>query len=135
MFKKLWFKNKLYLSFFIQITFIAEYHFFHISTGIFFNVSNPILYVFKAFFICNIIDQHNAHRTSVVSGRYSTEPLLSCSVPEQETCKFWKTINTKLLLLKKSYHICSLTFLPSRSIVRILKSIPENKSPIYLTIH
>ena len=47
--------------------------------------------------------------------------------------KMKKWISNKLFLKQQTYHICNLIFFPSRSIVRILKSIPENQRVFLLT--
>ena len=72
-----------YLSLFIQFTLVAQKHFFYVRSGVLFNIPNPVLDVFKAFFICDVVYEHNAHGSSIIRGCDGPEPLLTSSVPEK----------------------------------------------------
>ena len=102
----------------------------------FFDISDPIFDVVKGFFICNIINEHNPHSPSVICSGYSSETFLKYLrlVMVCLSGKYFKGLY-RLLWAFKALHvitwpavsqICSLIFLPSSSIVRILKSMPRN---------
>lgn len=47
------------------------------------NVSQPFADILKAFSIGNVIDQQDAHGSSVVRGCNGVKTLLSCCIPEK----------------------------------------------------
>ena len=103
----------------------------------FFDISDPIFDVVKGFFICNIINEHNPHSPSVICSGYSSETFLKY-LRLVMVCLSGKYFNKglyRLLWAFKALHVItwpavsqiwSLIFLPSSSIVRILKSMPRN---------
>ena len=99
----------------------------------FFDISDPIFDVVKGFFICNIINEHNPHSPSVICSGYSSETFLKC-LRLTMVCFSGKHFYRLLWALKALHvitwpavsQIWSLIFLPSSSIVRILKSMPRN---------
>lgn len=45
------------------------------------NVAQPFADVFKALGVGDVVDQHDAHGSSVVGGGDGVEPFLTCCVP------------------------------------------------------
>lgn len=49
------------------------------------NVAKPFADVFEALGVGDVIDQHDAHGSSVVGGGDGVEPFLTCCVPKHTT--------------------------------------------------
>lgn len=56
------------------------------------NVAQPFADVFEALGVGDVIDQHDAHGSSVVRGGDGVEPFLPCCVPAQSRCFYLQII-------------------------------------------
>ena len=64
------------LSSVVHVALVPEDHLLHISAGVFFDVSDPVLDVVKTLLVGNIVDEHDAHGPAVVGRGDGSEPFL-----------------------------------------------------------
>ena len=75
--------NKLnHLSPVIHVTLISQNHLLHIRARMLLNVPDPVLDVVEALLVGDVVDEHDAHRATVVGRGDRAEPLLPGSVPD-----------------------------------------------------
>ena len=70
------------LSSVIHVTLVSQNHFLHISTGMFLNISDPVLDVIETLLVGDVVHQHDAHGAPVVSCGDGSEPLLARCIPD-----------------------------------------------------
>jgi len=69
------------MNFIYHINFVANHYYLCVVLSILFNSVDPVLYICKRLFLCNIVHQHYAYCSSVILKRRLTEAILACSVP------------------------------------------------------
>jgi hypothetical protein len=111
-----------------HITLVTDQELVDTLGGISVNFLEPLLDVVKTLLLCSIVNNNDAMGTTVVRGSDGSKSLLTSSVPLVEYAgkkRLWLVLavfahwQSQILLT-----IWSFTVLPSRSIVRILKSTP-----------
>lgn len=63
------------------------------------NVAQPFADVFEALGVGDVIDQHDAHGSSVVGGGDGVEPFLPCCVPAQSRCFYLHAFSWACIIL------------------------------------
>lgn len=74
--------------FFQHITLVADQNLVNTITGMLFNVSDPIPDIVEGSFIGHVIDQQDAHGTSIVSCGDGTETFLASGIPDLQLDAF-----------------------------------------------
>ncbi len=70
-----------YYTLVVHIAFISDNHFDNVLLGVFVDVAQPLGYVVERTTVCYVVDEHDAHRATIVGRSDCVKALLACRVP------------------------------------------------------